>query len=259
MRLIARSVFDIGKRIGEGKNGKVYVLRLRTKSDDENVQSPRNYLMAGKSYSYKYVDDSRPQLMRELEIHSSLDHPSIVKLHACFFDALHARLFLVLDLGFSDFFYFLTDVGPLSEALAAGCLAHVLEALAYIHDQEVIFSDLKPENLIVFAASDEHIQLKLTDFGASQRVPLSTALCGTVEYQAPEQKREIPYTNKIDIYAAGILLYEMLTLTTPSQTPSPQVCLFSEDCTNLWTQLTAENPDNRPTALESLRHCFFVS
>lgn len=91
------------------------------------------------------------------------------------------------------------------------CFKYFIEtvnALAFIHEYNLVHRDLKPENLLL----DENDNIKLADFGWCVEMTLGNRVtfCGTYEYMAPEMLKEKPYNQGIDIWTLGILLYELL-------------------------------------------------
>lgn len=98
-------------------------------------------------------------------------------------------------------------VGRLTNAASCFYAANVVCAFEYLHMQKIIYRDLKPENLMV----DSYGFLKLVDFGFAKRVYGRTyTLCGTVDYLAPEIVSQQGHGFEVDLWALGVLVYEML-------------------------------------------------
>lgn len=91
----------------------------------------------------------------------------------------------------------------------------MVEALLYLQARNVIHRDIKPENILVVDPSKMHV--KLCDFGWSTHTidEQRTTFCGTVDYLAPELVYSEPYDSKIDLWAVGILTFELLTGVAP--------------------------------------------
>jgi serine/threonine-protein kinase len=118
----------------------------------------------------------------------------------------------------------LTREGPLPAERAARIAINVCEALEYIHSQGVVHRDLKPENIMV----GEGDSIKLIDFGISgaegaRRLTFSkfSNAMGTPDYISPEQIKRKRTDGRSDVYALGVILYEMLTGHTPFNGPNP--------------------------------------
>lgn len=112
------------------------------------------------------------------------------------------------------------ELGQLSPEEALRITPQVCDALQYAHDNGVVHRDIKPENILI----DVHGQVKVADFGlaklkATEDVPQltrSTAVVGTPHYMAPEQwRKSAAIDHRADIYALGVMLYEMLTGELP--------------------------------------------
>lgn len=154
------------------------------------------------------------------------------------------NMYLVLELvRGGDLFDAITRVTRFSETQSKIMIKHLASALAYLHAMSIVHRDVKPENLLVSwhdAMSKVHfddlknlqveldnegnvVMLKLADFGLACEVtePLF-AVCGTPTYVAPEILMETGYGLKIDVWAAGIILYILLCGFPPFVSPDNQ-------------------------------------
>jgi serine/threonine protein kinase len=101
-----------------------------------------------------------------------------------------------------------------SEARSRVYLAEVLLAIEYLHSENVIFRDLKPENVLV----DIDGHLKVADFGLAKKLgdkDSSKSFCGSLAYLAPEMMAKKGHSKVLDWYLLGVFLYEMLTGRPP--------------------------------------------
>jgi hypothetical protein len=156
------------------------------------------------------------RFQREARVLARLDHPHIVRLHDAGGDDA-GRLWLVMELVEGASLRQVLDTGRLSAAEALGLLPDLCAALAYAHGQGVVHRDLKPENILVDTAG----RLRIADFGLAKLMagePGSQALTGTGQvlgtaaYMAPEQVIGSPEVDhRADLYALGVLAYELLT------------------------------------------------
>ncbi|KAG8390320.1 hypothetical protein BUALT_Bualt01G0071400 [Buddleja alternifolia] len=192
------SDFDIGKPLGKGKFGRVYLAR--------EIQS--KYIVALKVVFKEQIEKYRlfHQLRREMEIQTSLRHPNVLRLYGWFQDA--ERIFLILEYAHGGELYKeLRKWGHFSERQAATYIASLTQALAYCHEKHVIHRDIKPENLLL----DHEGRLKIADFGWSvQSRNKRHTMCGTLDYLAPEMVENKAHDYAVDNWTLGVLCYEFL-------------------------------------------------
>ena len=158
---------------------------------------------------------------REEEIGKKLDHPSVMKVYE---DEDKKRIYMVLEWVDGRLLrQILIEQKKLPVERALRLTLGILDALEYIHSHGVVHRDLKPENIMVDA--DDHI--KLIDFGIAGAAGLRrltfaklTAAMGTPDYISPEQVKSKRGDARSDIYAMGVMLYEMLTGDVPFHGPN---------------------------------------
>lgn len=167
----------------------------------------------------------RRRFQREARIIAGLEHRAIVPVYDVGEDG--AIPYLVMRYTPGGTLTALIDQGPLTPGRAVDMIAQVADALAYAHGQGVVHRDIKPANILL--SPDGHVLL--TDFGiAKLQVETSVmtspgALVGTPAYMAPEQVRGTAVDARTDIYALGIVLYELLTGQRPFTAETPWAVL----------------------------------
>jgi len=164
------------------------------------------------------------RLRREQQIGEKLDHPAIVKF---FPDSKRSRAYIVMEwVNARSLRQILneSDTHTLPPDLALSLAVKLCDALEYLHSQGVVHRDLKPENILV----DQDDNIKLIDFGiaslaGARRLTFGklSQLMGTPDYVSPEQVRGKRGDPRSDIYALGVILYEMLTGSTPFPGDNP--------------------------------------
>jgi hypothetical protein len=158
---------------------------------------------------------------REARAVAALSHPNIANVFDYGED--DGRHFIVMELiEGRDLSRVLREDGPLDPERSIGIATQMLDALGHAHAAGVIHRDVKPANVIV--TQDERV--KVTDFGIARAVGDSTltatgSVLGTAHYISPEQASGGRITPSSDLYAAGIVLYEMLTGSLPFTGDSP--------------------------------------
>lgn len=193
------SDFDIGKSLGRGKFGNVYLAR----------EKKSKFVCALKVLFKVQLQKAgvEHQLRREIEIQAHLRHPNILRLYGYFYD--ENRVYLILEYApGGELYKKLQKEKTFSEAQAAEYIYRIADALHYCHRKDVIHRDIKPENLLLGRKG----QLKLSDFGWSVHTPhfRRTTLCGTLDYLSPEMVLGQQHDHKVDNWSIGVLTYEFV-------------------------------------------------
>ena len=195
--------FEILSCLGRGGMGVVYQAR----------QKSLNRLVAIKIVAPEGVHDSRfaERFAREAEILAQLNHPHIVTIHD--FGETGGLFYLVMEFVDGVNLRDLLSNGKLDPKQALAIVPPICDALQYAHDKGIVHRDIKPENLLLDRAG----RIKIADFGIAALVGAEGESAGTPPYMAPEQQgapREVDH--RADIYALGVVLYEMLTGERPA-------------------------------------------
>jgi serine/threonine protein kinase len=159
---------------------------------------------------------------REQEIGTALDHPGVMKV---FTDDGRSQLYMVMEWVDGRLLReIMAEQKKLPPERAIHIAIGICHALEYIHAHGVVHRDLKPENIMV----DPNDNVKLIDFGiagkeGSRRLTFAkfSQIMGTPEYISPEQVKGKRGDGRSDVYALGVMLYEMLTGKPPFQGPNP--------------------------------------
>ena len=286
--------FDIGKPLGHGKFGHVYLAR------EKSTRFVCALKVLFKSQLLKA--ECEYQLKREIEIQSHLRHRHVLRLYGYFYDA--ARVYLILEYAEGGELYKrLQQAGRFDEPTTATYIQQLATAMQYCHSKGVYHRDLKPENLLL---SKDASAVKVSDFGwsvcrretapaphSSTNATAATSssgeaeaakaarrktLCGTLDYLSPEMIEGRPHDGGVDRWAVGVMAYEMLTGHCPFVTDTYQdtykrICKVSvhwpkaaasggggvgREARDLIGRLLVRESRGRATWEEVLRHPFIV-
>ncbi len=230
---VAEWVLD--RPLGSGTFGDVWLAKHHVWADQEAaVKLPRDptYVRA---------------LRREGVNAHRLDHPSIVK--ALGIDPFAERPYLVMEYVPGVTLRDLLSDGRLSVADSLSVLRQILQALSHAHGNGIVHRDVKPENVLIHRDALSNGPggglslpgaVKLTDFGLGQAEheaaaatggsivfstdgssPTGNTVAGSLDYMAPEQRAGQPADGRADLYACGVMLYEMLVGERPAGTDVP--------------------------------------
>ncbi|NWI93524.1 AURKA kinase, partial [Pitta sordida] len=248
--------FEIGRPLGKGKFGNVYLAR----------EKQSQFILALKVLFKKQLEEAgvEHQLRREVEIQSHLRHPNILRLYGYFHDV--TRVYLILEFApRGEVFKELQRLSKFDEQRTATYITELADALSYCHSKSVIHRDIKPENLLLGSNGE----LKIADFGWSVHAPSSrrTTLCGTLDYLPPEMIEGRTHDEKVDIWSLGVLCYEFLVGKPPFEAATYQETyraisrvefkfppFVTEGARDLISKLLKHNPFHRLPLKDVLLH-----
>ena len=243
--------------LGEGSFAKVYLAKWR------------ETFVVAKVINQNICQTEKDLVMREFKIMTKLHHPNIVQFLGYIDDPFIIVMEYIPNADLDKNLY------SLKKTQKINIMKDILRGLAYIHNRQpfsLIHRDIKPSNILLTNSKVG----KITDFGLSKFYNLQkssshediqkldkteninkndlTNLVGTERYMAPEAKNNSPYTNKVDIYSCGILLYELFEnkkyiidgIMQWYYTPKAIKKIIIE-------HMICENPDHRLSALEILK------
>ncbi len=205
--LIAGGALELQEQVGRGGMGAVYRAR---------------HLKLGRTVAVKFLpldlaeqEEFRTRFEREARVLAMLNHPNIVTVHD--FGEEDGQGFIVMEFVEGQP---LTARLPMPAAEALRVALQVCDALEYAHRQGVVHRDIKPENILIDAAG----RVKVTDFGIARivkaegprwTVTTPDMALGTPHYMAPEAQKGAPPDPRMDVYALGVVLYQMVTGKIP--------------------------------------------
>ena len=200
------------KAIGSGSFGQVYLAV-------NNIDN--------KYYAIKHMDKKKlikilhslQGIYQEIDIQSRINHPNIVKI--LYTDEDEDSFDLVMEYAEKgSLFHYIRKSKGLSEFKTFQLFIQVVNAIHFLHENDLIHRDIKPENILLFTNHEKNKNngnnvdfiVKLCDFGWCVKLngQERETFCGTTEYMSPELVDHKEYSKEIDVWSLGILLYEMI-------------------------------------------------
>ena len=222
-RVIAGN-FRIDGLIGSGAMGNVYKAEQLSLGKQVAIKVLHPHLMGDEKLVGRFK--------REAKSASLLNHPNSIQIIDSGQDR-DGTLYIAMELLTGrDLAQVIRDDFPLPLPRVVRILSQVLSALEEAHAQRVIHRDLKPSNIMLIQRRDEKDFVKVCDFGIAKAtlsdgddraamLTIQGLVCGTPEYMAPEQARAEQLDGRADLYAAAVILYQMVTGDIPFRADSP--------------------------------------
>ncbi|EON73239.1 Stk1 family PASTA domain-containing Ser/Thr kinase [Lysinibacillus sphaericus] len=254
--------YKILELIGGGGMSNVYLAHDMILNRDVAIKVLR--------YDFTNEDELHRRFQREALSVTSLTHPNIVSIYDVGDDGdLH---YIVMEyVQGKTLKQYIQEFAPISPARCVHIMKELTSAIANAHENHIIHRDIKPQNILMDAEGN----VKITDFGIAMTLSATSftqtnSVLGTVHYLSPEQARGGTATNKSDIYALGIVLYELLTGELPFsgesavsialkhlQTETPSVRAFDatipQSLENVVLKATAKDASHRYATVEEMQ------
>jgi serine/threonine-protein kinase len=247
--------------VGVGGMGRVYRAEQKVLSRTVAIKIIHPHLLGDDSASARFITEARAA--------SRLNHPNSVGVID--FGRTGNQLYLVMEfLRGRDLARVTYEEGLLSFPRIVDVMVQVLAALAEAHHLDIIHRDLKPENIVLEPMRSGGDFVKVVDFGLAKMREANTNItspglvCGTPDYMAPEQGRGDPIDARSDLYACGVILFQLITGRLPFEAESPtQVVLMHlsqrpphpasiapdrnapEELVDITLKALSKNPDDR--------------
>lgn len=263
------SKYLLEETLGRGATGTVWRAQVREDAAVPGIEPGRPVAIKILREELAADPDVVMRFLRERSVLLRLTHPNIVRVRDLVVEG--ELLALVMDLVEGpDLFRYLRANGPFSPVAGALLMAQIADALAASHADGIVHRDLKPANVLLATVTvdgAERMHPMLTDFGIarladSPGITRSHEFVGTPAYVAPESAEGRPQTAAVDVYGAGIMLYELVTGRPPFEGDSPVAILAAHMREEpqrprtmpepLWTVIERclrKNPAERPSAV----------
>ncbi|XP_064823694.1 cGMP-dependent protein kinase 1-like isoform X3 [Oncorhynchus masou masou] len=204
--------FQVICNLGEGETGHSELVQLKT-----NINCPFTMRVLRK---HQILSTAQQEcILRERHILMAAHSPFIVRLHRTFRDAKCLYMLTEACLG-GELWNILKDRGSFDDSSTRFYTACVVEALIFLHHNNITYRDLKPENVVL----DQRGYAKVVGFGCAKKVGLDKktwTFCGTPDYMAPEIILNKGHSVSADLWSLGVFVFELLSGSLPFCGPDP--------------------------------------
>jgi tetratricopeptide (TPR) repeat protein len=259
------SHFKLDRQIGSGGMGVVYAATDLTGKRSVALKVIREELANDPA--------QRKRFLNEAYLVDKLDHPNIIKVYERgeYQQTLYIAMELLQGSSLADL---ISDGKRLALDQCLAIMKQLTEALTLIHRQGILHRDVKPENVMMVDKANNGVTVKLLDFGLAQapsltRLTETGAILGTITYLSPEKITQQQLTPAGDIYALGVVFYELLTLEKPFWGDNPGEIVraildqepldprrfrpqLPEQWSSLILRMLSKSPEDRPSGDELL-------
>lgn len=206
--------------IGKGSYSRVFLGHKIT-----DTRNPPDYVAIKRISTSHMKKLSAPRIKREIDLLKKLSHPNIVSFHDAFTD-IGRNVYIVTEwCNYGDLNRF-TKTEVLSHDEIHDCMKQIRDALKYLLKHNILHRDIKPQNILINKDQvSGSITIKIADFGFAKAFDtlsddsMTETLCGTPMYLSPEVIKTKKYAITSDLWAIGVILYQLFYHTTPFQHP----------------------------------------
>ena len=256
------------KFLGEGSYASVYCV--------ENKITGAKHAMKIIDKSSNCSDETDKEILNEITILRTLDHPNILKIFEFYSTKESYSIVTELCRG-GELFQEIIDRGPFNEIYSAYVMLQIFSAINYCHSMKIVHRDLKPENILIVERDKNGMpRIKIADFGTSrmfEKGAVQRKLVGSSYYIAPEVLKK-HYDEKCDIWSCGVIMYILLSGRPPFAGDNDREIMdkvakgkydleespfdkLSNSGKDLIRKLLVMDPKKRISAQEALNHPWF--
>lgn len=222
--------YKIDSLLGEGGMARVY------KATHQDIDKPVVIKLMHPHLSPREKETSLKRFELEIKVSAKLNHPNLVSVYDG--GVMNSRPYLVMEyIQGQSLRQYVTKYGALPFDQAITIVSQMCAGLQEAHEQGIVHRDLKPENVMLREQAERPDWVKIVDFGIAHlkaggsKLTATGVAIGTVDYMSPEYLSDRPIDGRADIYAVGVIMFELLTGKCPFESESCEAVMAK----HLWT------------------------